>query len=294
MGRTFSDSAKFELYADLGPLGGLGRVFINGSLYDEKRLVKFKELQSKNFIFHIPVEYFWNVSGQAREQVFINTLETLYEAMGSYLGEELWNKPHKVDVQLARGEVAGPSFVGFDLGVARWPVDVDRGLLGVFIWGLGMLYALTPPLVYSVECRAFCGPLAIYLGIEAVASLYGPNVRLWYWGRFPGFFDYLAGNKEVPEWERMQFIFFYLHKVYGPEIHRRFVQLWGNNTSLKDKLMREGFNVNETMITLYSYLAGKNLAGLFKIAGYRVSEERINEGLRLLPARNFTIVTERN
>jgi hypothetical protein len=36
------------------------------------------------------------------------------------------------------------------------------------------------------------------------------------------------------------------------------------------------------MITLYSYLAGENLARLFQIAGYNVSEERINEGLKLI------------
>ena len=296
VGKTFSDSAKFELYADLGPLGGLGRVFINGSLYDEKRLVKFKELRSKNFIFHIPVEYFWNVSGQAREQVFINTLETLYEAIASYLGEELWNKPHKVDVRFAERVDVRPGFVSFSLQDARLPVDVGRVLLGFFAWHLGGLYIYTwaPPLVDSVECQVFCAHLAIYLGIEAVASLYGPNVRLWYWGTFlSDFFDDLADNEEVSEWERMWFIFIYLHKVYGPEIHRRFVQLWAYNTSLKNELMRAGFNVDETMITFYSYLAGKNLAGLFKIAGYRVSEERINEGLRLLSARNFTIVTER-
>jgi hypothetical protein len=38
------------------------------------------------------------------------------------------------------------------------------------------------------------------------------------------------------------------------------------------------------MITLYSYLAGENLARLFQIAGYNVPEERINEGLKLILA----------
>jgi hypothetical protein len=91
-----------------------------------------------------------------------------------------------------------------------------------------------------------------------------------------------GGFLEGREIEHMQFIFFYLHKVYGPEIHKRFALLWANDTSLKDKLVNRGFNVNEIMITLYSYLAGENLARLFQIAGYNVSEERINEGLKLV------------
>jgi hypothetical protein len=92
----------------------------------------------------------------------------------------------------------------------------------------------------------------------------------------------------------MQFIFFYLHKVYGPEIHKQFIQLWANNTVLKDKLLSKGFNVNEIVITLYSYLAETNLAWLFQLAGFAISEERVNEGLRLILAETtikFTTVT---
>jgi len=289
--RVFSDSATFELYADMGPLGGLGEISINGLLYNQS--VKYKYIESENFIFHIPVEYFWNISGQAREQVFLYSLEALYKAMSSNLREKLQDKPHKAEVRLATewAAAAGTNIVAFGLGVARRPVNVHHGWLDVFGWSLGVLYSWTPPLVYDVECRIFCGPLATYLGIEAASSLYGQNVRLWYWGTHPGFFDYLSGDEKIPEGERMLFIFFYLHKVYGPEIHKRFIQLWANNTSLKDRLMKEGFNINETMITLYSYLAGENLAWLFRIAGYRISEERINEGLRLLPVQNPTSTT---
>jgi len=152
------------------------------------------------------------------------------------------------------------------------------------------MYSFTPPLVYYVECPLFCEPLATYLGIEAVANLYGTNVRLWYWGTHPAFFDYISGDKNVSEIERMQFVFFYLHKVYGADIHRQFFQLWANNTSMKDRLMANGFNVNETMITLYSYLARQNLAWLFQMAGYGVSDERINDGLKLILNNNVNVI----
>jgi hypothetical protein len=89
----------------------------------------------------------------------------------------------------------------------------------------------------------------------------------------------------------MQFIFFYLHKVYGPEIHKQFIQLWANNTILKDKLIGKGYNINETMIILYSYLAMTNLAWLFQMAGYAISEERVNLGLRLVFTETTTVTT---
>jgi len=282
IGKTFTESATFELYIDIGPLGGLGKILISGLLYDEKRLVEFKDVQSENFIIHMPVEYFWNISGQARNHVFIDTLETVYKSMGIYLGENLQNKPHRVEINFEWAGVADTSFVGFGVGVARWPTHVHHGWLGVLSHELGHMYSFTPPLVYYVECPLFCEPLATYLGIEAVSALYGSNVRLWYWGTHPGFFDYISGDKSVSKIERMQFVFFYLHKVYGPEIHKQFIQLWANNTTLKDKLMRKGFNVNETMITLYSYLAEENLAWLFQLAGYNVSDEKVNEGLKLI------------
>jgi hypothetical protein len=290
VGRTFTDSARFELYADLGPLGGLGKVSMSGLLYDESRLVKYRDMQSEDFALHIPTEYFWNVSRQVRVQTFIDTLEAVYKSMGACLGERLQGKPHRVEVNLEWCGIAGTNFIGFGVGVARWPVHVHHGWLGVLSHELGHMYSFTPPLVYHVECPLFCEPLATYLGIEAVANLYGTNVRLWYWGTHPAFFDYISGDKNVSEIERMQFVFFYLHKVYGADIHRQFFQLWANNTSMKDRLMANGFNVNETMITLYSYLARQNLAWLFQMAGYGVSDERINDGLKLILNNNVNVI----
>jgi len=46
--------------------------------------------------------------------------------------------------------------------------------------------------------------------------------------------------------------------------------------------MERGFNVNETMIILYSHLAKENLAWLFQVAGYNISEERAGQGLAVI------------
>jgi hypothetical protein len=47
--------------------------------------------------------------------------------------------------------------------------------------------------------------------------------------------------------------------------------------------MRKGFNTDEIMVTLYSYLARENLAWLFRMAGYNIPEQRIDEGMKALP-----------
>jgi|GEM_PF-1502244 len=290
IGRNFSSSATFKLDMNIGPLGGLGNLSIKGLLYDSKRLVKFIDLKSKNFDLHVPEEYFWTISGESRLQAFIDVLEKLYTSLGRFVGENLTVKPHKAEVRffwtLSEGVgaagIAGYNFVGIGLEIARWTIYTYPSVAGILAHELGHMYSFTPPLIYSVECPMYCEPLATYLGIEAIAYLYGPNFRLWYWGTQRGIIDYIAGDKSVSETERMQTVFSYLHKVYGPEIHKQFIQLWANNTTLKDKLMRKGFNVNETMITLYSYLAEENLAWLFQLAGYNVSDEKVNEGLKLI------------
>jgi hypothetical protein len=280
--KTFSDNAQFELKANLGPLGGLKVVEVKGDLYGNNTLVPYREICTNNFIVYAPIGHFFNVSGQDRTIVFLTALEQIYDAMGKVLGENLSVKPHRVKINFEWCGVGGYNFVGFGLGVARWPVNVRPEYAAIIAHELGHMYSFTPPLIYGVECPMYCEPLATYLGFEALAYLYGSSFRLWCWGANSHLLDYISGGKNFPETERMEFVFFYLHKTYGPEIHKQFIQLWANNTVLKNKLLGKGFNTNETMITLYSYLAGENLVWLFQLAGYNVSEDRINEGLKLV------------
>ena len=290
LGQTFSDDATFVLTADLGPLGGLGKVQLNGSLYSNNYIVPYRTLSIGNFSVYIPVDYLFNVSGQVRTGVFLDSVQNLYNALSRLTNENLGAKPHRAEVNFEWCGVGGYSFIGLGLGIARWPTNVRPEYLAVLAHELGHMYSFTPPLVYYVECPSYCEPLATYLGTEAIAYLYGSNFRLWFSGAHPGFFDYLAGDKSVPQTERIQFIFFYSSRIYGFDIHRQFFQLWANNTSMKDKLTANGYNVNETMITLYSYLARQNLAWLFQMAGYSVSESRINNGLKLI-LNDVNIVT---
>jgi hypothetical protein len=266
-------------------------VQLNGTLYSKDYIVPYRTLSIGNFFsVYAPVDYFFNVSGQVRTGVFLDSVQRLYNKLSRLTNENLSAKPHRAEVNFEWCGVGGYSFIGLGLGIARWPTNVRPEYLAVLAHELGHMYSLTSPLVYYVECPSYCEPLATYLGAEAIADLYGPNFRLWFSGAHPGFFDYLAGDKTVPQTERIQFTFFYLSRIYGFEMHRQFFQLWANNTSMKDRLMANGFNVNETMITLFLYLARQNLAWLFQMAGYSVSESRINNGLKLI-LNDVNIVT---
>ena len=278
IGKTFSDNASFLLEIDLGPLGELGSLTVEDTLYNEEVLCKFRDIKTENFNLHVPQERFWIISGQRRDEVFIDNLEAIYTFIGNFTGEVLEGKPHKCEVKFVPAGVAGTNFVGYGLGVARWAVHVNPGQLNVLSHELGHLYSFTPPLMYGVECPWFCEPLATYLGIEGIAKIYGDNVRLWYWGTHPKFFDYLEGTQKFDPVENMQFLFFYIHRIYGPNVHKEFFRNWN---LLKSKLNFYDYTNLETTVILYSLIVQENLSWLFELAGFDVDEDRISRGIEI-------------
>jgi PKD repeat protein len=95
-----------------------------------------------------------------------------------------------------------------------------------------------------------------------------------------GVFNSLAGDERLtPNSGGIKLAEHYLRQKYGMGIHKEFIQLWSNNTTLKKGLINLGFTTNETMVILYSLLAKENLAWLFQFAGFQVSEQRVSEGL---------------
>ncbi|MGB9622379.1 MAG: hypothetical protein ACPL07_00910, partial [Candidatus Bathyarchaeia archaeon] len=285
--KTFADNATFRLVVNLGPLGGLGTLDVSGLLYSNKTLVPYRKIYTDNFVVDAPVDLFFNVSGQIRTNVFLEHLEKLYKAMGSILSENLSLRPHKVHINFEWCGVGGTSFVGFGLGIARWPYNVRSEYLGVMAHELGHMYSFTPPLIYYVECPTFCEPLATYLGIESMAKIYGSNFRLWYWGTHPAFFDHIIYNTTESDTELMQFIFFYLHRYYGLDIHLKFFKAW--NSQIKDVLLNNGFNNLEAVFTIYSYLANENLAWILNLAGFNVTSQKIMYGVSLLYKELYAI-----
>jgi hypothetical protein len=78
----------------------------------------------------------------------------------------------------------------------------------------------------------------------------------------------------------MMFALFYLHDSCRSTIHRDFNQLWSNETmnDPRKKLLKAGYDMNETMAILYSLISGKNIAWLITQAGINVVHTRENGG----------------
>jgi len=85
----------------------------------------------------------------------------------------------------------------------------------------------------------------------------------------------------VADFQHIPYI--YLRKHYGTKIHRDMIRLWAgvDETHVKDRLLGEGFSIDEIPAILYSYLAKQNLAWLFQPSP-DISEERIAQALTIL------------
>jgi len=294
VGKTFQDDATYNLEVDAGPI--LGLIRRTGFLYNNDHIVRYINFTVNSFNFNIPEEYFWTIANQSRVSVFVDSVLKLYNSIGSFVEEDLEAKPFTVKVNFEWCGVSGYRFIGFGVGVARWPLMVPCYAYGAIVaHELGHLYSFTSSKPYYVECPWFCEPLATYLGIEGIANIYGDNVRLWYWGSHPFFFDYVAGKANTPypdEVESMQFIFFYIHKIYGPAVHKKFFKKWNQASSI---LRRYGYSNLESVVTLYSLLINENIAWLFNLAGFKVNSDKILEGMKVIqlpPLLPITVTIE--
>jgi len=289
VGKSFQGNAIYNLEIDTGPI--LGLIKETGFLYSEDHMVRYINFTVNGFSFDVPEEYFWIIANQSRINVFVNTVLKLYNSISNVVEEDLEAKPFTVKVNFEWCGVAGYRFIGFGVGVARWPSLVPS-YASVISHELGHFYSFTSSKSYYVECPWFCEPLATYLGIEGIANIYGDNVRLWYWGSHPFFFDYIVGKANITSYldqiESMQFIFFYIHKMYDPAVHKEFFKKWNQASSI---LHSYGYSNLESVVILYSLLVNENLAWLFNSAGFKVSSDRILEGMKILTPQVITTTT---
>jgi len=280
VGRSFQDNATYNLEIDTGPI--LGLIKETGFLYSEERVVHYMNFTVNDFIFDVPEEYFWIIANQSRINGFVNTVLKLYNSIGNFVGEDLEAKPFTVKVNFEWCGVAGYRIIGFGVGVARWPSLVSS-YASVISHELGHMFSFTSSKPYGVECPWFCEPLATYLGIEGIANIYGDNVRLWYWGSHPFFFDYIEGKANITSYldqiETMQFVFFYIHRMYGPTVHKEFFKEWVQASSI---LSKYGYSNLESVVILYSTLVNEDLTWLFNLAGFSISSERVLEGMKII------------
>jgi hypothetical protein len=242
--------------------------------------------------------------------------EQAYELMSSEMGFSADPKPPDADGKIrvlfpfvgggwacgATMGVCGNCFVGegSDLSCPTW------GFQAIFLHELSHIFrgtALTNywPAWYNEDH-------AETMAIFVFADIYGKKEGLYIRSIYSNaFFDHLYEKTNADFSDRFMFVLFYLHDRYGEAIHKDFTQIWANETrnAAKKQLSDAGFNENETIAVLYSFLAKENLAWLFQLVGLDVSEQRVIEGLSLIETniidhivqvdgRAFHVVTESN
>jgi len=83
-----------------------------------------------------------------------------------------------------------------------------------------------------------------------------------------------------------------LEKIFGASIHKLMAKEYSNRDqgSRRTELSNANFDENETIVILYSHLAGENLAWLYRIGGINVSDQRVDEGMELIKYDNVLSV----
>jgi hypothetical protein len=262
---------------------------------------------TEHFVTYFPSIFAYRFSD------FPDYAEQVYSLMSTEIGHEFksTNPDSKIHVYFALwhpGWCAG-STISMSSGWLFHPLHYpDPQLKGAFQHELAHSFQDGLEVSYYIEGETFGEPFASFLSTVVHTDMYGRNISLYYQSTHSdNFFKYLDGDKSIDMYWRMFFVLVYLKQRYHMEIHRDFVQLWGNSSlaTRKQKLFNAGFNLNETIAVLYSFLAKENLAWLFQLVGLDISEQRVIEGLSVIETniidhivqvdgRVFHVVTESN
>jgi hypothetical protein len=295
-------NCSFEIPLNLGFFGFFG---LSGKRSDY--CVSLSNSTSEHFVTYYPSIFEYRFSD------FQDYAEQVYSLMSTEIGHESRSnspdgKIHVYFTLWAAGWWDG-SNIAMSSGWLFHPLHYpDPQLKGTFQHELAHSFQGGLDVDYYIERETFGEPFASFLSTVVHTDMYGRKVGLYYQSAHSdNFFKYLVGDKNIGMYWRMFFVLVYLKQRYTMEIHRDFVQLWGNSSlaTRKEKLFNAGFNANETIAVLYSFLAKDNLAWLFQLVGLDISEQRVTEGSSLIETniidhvvqvdgRVFQIVTESN
>ncbi|MBC7233808.1 MAG: PKD domain-containing protein [Chloroflexi bacterium] len=277
-GYTQADSPQYQISLDLGP--PYGRFNLTGTLLSPETAYGWEVTRSTHFDLHTPYGF------PTQTAALLTELESAYEHLSNYLGEQLSGKitvyiePWPTSAGWGGTNVMQAWFGGFRWHHPQWPA----GIFEPVVWHeLGHVFQFTPPLFHGIECPWFCEPWATYLGCEVIEALQGEQLAEWHRSNHIDFFKYIDGG-EASEAGRMQFILFYLRKVFGRNIHSEFVHWWadGSYPPVKTTLRGAGFSDRQIVTILYSYLSGQNLGWLFRLGGVTITDQQIEQGLQIV------------
>jgi hypothetical protein len=291
------DSSVFQAFLPVSPFGLCYEVNLNlgffGS-YDfsgdvDSAMLTIVNVTTEHFLIQYPQGFEKNLTNLE------TYVEEAYNLMSQETGHNVvsQNPDGKIHLVFPLAEVgwSGGSTIavalGFFAGDEAFNYPVYKGDTFKFVFGheLGHSFQGSSELEdYYIE-GWFGEPFASMLSYKVNTKLCGPKIGFYlestHWG--DNFFRYLAGDKSVDTAWRTHFILAFLERSHGMEIHRNFIQLWANQTrnASKKELLEDGFSENETIAILYSSLAKENLAWLFQLAGFDITEQRVSQGLSL-------------
>jgi hypothetical protein len=283
LGMTYQIDDPLDYHITLD-IGECGTYILTGRLLSSQSLLKFRTISTKHFDIDVP-----DVGGKVAERFdkIASFFEVAYDAQSMIMGHGITNKI-KVEfpINIIAG-VGGSNYIGMATGFSldHSYRTIPSTFIGVATHELGHVfqhsYPFQPPGWYVSPW--FGEPAATWLGNKAIELILSPKHALYDRGRHDNFYlDLLRGSPTSSQLiENIQFLMFYLEKWYGHNILKEFVRLWAFQDA-GSLLAQRGFNVNESIVSVFSALVGKNLASIFRQAGLDIQDTRINEGMTIV------------
>jgi len=281
---AIGDRLNYDIQWDLGVYGSAR---LQGKLISDKTRYGWEEVHSEHFDGYFPLGF------AQRGSRVLQRLESAYRLMADVVGHELTRRLH-VAVPInpgATGQASGDWIYVWPDSFVWWePGERANNFESTLYHELGHhMEAFTfdqgAPVTGSRN-----EAMASYLSFTALGHLEGSEVTQFRMAdECQYFLRFLCGSlpRTSPNWEGLVnrfVIHLYLPRQYGTDIHRRFFHNWVDcRRTLKD------FTEEQAFVTTYSFLAGKNLAGLFHFIGYDVTPQVVYKGLERLAARGAQV-----
>ena len=143
-----------------------------------------------------------------------------------------------------------------------------------------------------------CESVAALLGDYAIRLLHGERGYRWACqDRSRRFFDRLDGGEAGASGKAIQedmllFIYHYLHDRYGQKVNRDFFRATYTSDGNWEAMLRSAAFLEtpaERSAAVYSFLAGDNLAWLYRWAGFPMEDAKIARALAYFKERGATM-----
>jgi hypothetical protein len=272
-----SENPRYQITYDFGPFGN---GTFEGGLYDSEPLQMIIHETDRLIPQSPAIDYDLRVAQ-------VDSYENLFQSM-----EELIGVPTDYKI----GVISNIMHAGFEDEILHgFKLELPLEIMFPPTWPLGDGFIADemghgrihkPPTNFFM-IRNYGEAYATLMGYKARARLFGDE-RL---------FDFLMGLHDLflrhqhgdpvqsgGEYiEIIQFITYYIDKNYGWDAHKRMILEWENAfCPLRDILSSNGFSDIEQMAIIYSYIVGDNLAWLFELGNFDVTEDTVNTGLNLV------------